>query len=81
MALSKLQFDGTDRQLQDFLKDFLVRECKGQEHDAISAANRLQERYGLRADWHLLQYALDAVERCGQAAITKPGGFTRYIIH
>lgn len=79
--MTKLQFSGSNDQLHDFLQTFIRRECTGELHDAMTATNKLIERWGMRVDWHFFAYALDAEMRCGWATITRPGGFTQYVIN
>jgi len=61
-------------------KDFL-RMQKGREFDAIEAARFMSDVWGIRVDWHDMGYALDELHRTGEATLTQPGGFCRYIIN
>jgi hypothetical protein len=65
---------------QELCRDFLGMQG-GRALDAIEAANAMNERWGIRVDWHEMAYALDELERRGEATRI-PGGreLTRYYI-
>jgi len=75
----KVVFD--DRfKFQNFIKDFILRYCKGLETDAMDCMFRMINVYGIRIDWHEFSYALDALNQIEQIYITQPGGMVKYFI-
>lgn len=70
----------TERQAYSLLRT-LLETRKGLEFDAISARNEIKKLYGIDADHHKYSEILDEMSRCGLATVTRPGGFTRYIIN
>ena len=51
---------------QQVCKDFL-RLQKGVELDAMMASQLMSELWGIKVDWHEMAYALDYLERVGEA--------------
>ena len=58
----------------------LLRTRKLEVMDAIQASRWLNERYGLRVDWHDCSEALDFLHRTGDAILARPGGMVVYRI-
>lgn len=75
----KIVADQTTTQKNNLILDFL-RSRKGDELDCMQARQKFQDRYGIYEDHHPFADALDYMHTNGEATITKPGGFTRYLI-
>jgi hypothetical protein len=68
-----------DVKAQQLCRDFL-RMQKGKLLDAMQARRAMTEHWGLTLDWHEFATALDHMASCGEATITKPGGYVEYLI-
>jgi hypothetical protein len=70
------------RKTQRLCEDFLERQ-KGSVLDAIQAARRMDDIWGIKLDWHEFAFALDHMESYGGANRTGQGadGMTEYIIN
>ena len=68
-------------QIQQVCKDFL-RMRRGAIFDGVSAAQMLNEHWGIKVDWHEMSYALDYLERSQEAERTgiPRDGMITYII-